>query len=33
VEWPHLFEFDSRLAEEIQKAFYRLQEFLVAAAM
>lgn len=31
VEWAHLVEFDSRLAEEIQRNFYVLQDFLVAS--
>jgi len=31
VEWAHLEEFDARLAEEIQRNFYVLQEFLVAS--
>ena len=31
VEWAHLVEFDARLAEEIQRNFYVLQDFLVAS--
>jgi DNA replication licensing factor MCM6 len=31
VDWAHLEQFDRRLAEEIQKQFYVLQDFLVAA--